>query len=586
MGIEMNFKKLILITGIVFVLFSTLAMVSADDSYSISQANIDLTVGNNGLLHVGESYVYNFDGTFNGVYRDIPLKEGESIANVKVSAEGAYPVLQQTTEDGMEHLKIYLYADPAHTQKISDCTVKVYIEYDMVNVVTVFNDVAALQFKLWGEEWDVGVGEVIAHVELPNGSGNEYYLNPDDLTVSSSLEGNAIDADSDSISQGNYYELLVLMPVDDFSSSPYAKHVDENGREMILKNLEDSKNSKNFWDTVSLVLEVIALVFVPFTLAGTYFKYGREPKVEYDGLYEREPPTDDSPAVVNAMIDNSTFGEPNIKGFEATIMDLIDRKVFSIKKDNENLFLSVNESNEQLDDGEKIVVKILSHFANNGVLNLSKLEDRMDSKSNAEWFMNQFDNWKEAVENEYLNDEVKSRYFDDTGSVIASLVSLLGIGMGILFFIIFIFFDFEESGLLLGIGIVVAVFSYFILNRRDDIFGRWTKEGRIIYLKWMNFKKFLKDNSLINEHPPESIVVWKKYLIYATSLGVAESVEKSMNLHIPNVNEYDDGVFMYHYYGYHTFYNSYDNAGSTNSSDSSGFGSVGGGSGGGGGGAF
>lgn len=586
MGIEMNFKKLILIACIVLVLFSTVAMVSADDSYSITRANIDLTVGNNGLLHVGESYVYNFDGTFNGVYRDIPLKEGESIENVKVSAEGAYPVLQQTTENGKEHLKIYLYADPGHTQKISDCTVTVYIEYDMVNVITVFNDVAALQFKLWGEEWEVGVGDVIAHIQLPNGSGNEYYLNPEELTYSSSLDGNAIDVDSNSISKGKYYELLVLMPVDDFSSSPYAKHVDENGREMILKNLEDSKNSKNFWDNVTWILEVVALVFVPFSLVGTYFKYGREPKVEYDGLYEREPPTDDSPAVVNAMIDNSTFGEPNIKGFEASIMDLIDRKVFSIKKDNDKLLLSINESEESLDDGEKIVVKILSHFANKGVLNLSKLEDRMDSKSNAEWFMNQFDNWKEAVENEYLNDEVKARYFDDTGSVIASFVSLLGIGMGILFFIIFVFFDFDGSGLLLGIGIVVAAFSFFILTRRDDIFGRWTKEGRVIYLKWMNFKKFLKDNSLINEHPPESIVIWKKYLIYATSLGVAESVEKSMNLHIPNVNEYDDGVFMYHYYGYHTFYNSYDNAGSTNSSDSSGFGSVGGGSGGGGGGAF
>ena len=581
----MNFKRLFLILCLVLVLFSAISIVSADNSYSISNANLELVVSDDGMLHVSEAYLYKFEGTFNGVYRDIPLKEGESIENVVVSADGAYPVLEQTSENGKEHLKIYLYADSAHTKKISDCRVTVYIEYDMKNVVTVFNDVAALQYKLWGEEWDVDVGEVEALIILPNGTGNEYYLNPEEFTYSSEIEGTDIYVDSNSISKGNFYELLVLMPVGDFASSPYAKHVDKDGREMILKNMEDSKNSRGFWGFVTSVIEALALIFVPFSLIGTYLKYGREPKVNYDGIYEREPPTDDPPAVVNAMIDNDTFGKPNKKGFEATIMDLIDRNVFTINKENEDLILTVNESDEKLDDGETIVVKIISHFANNGVLNLSKLDDRMDSKTNAEWFLNQFEKWQDAVENEYVTDEIKSRYFDDTGTTIASGVSLLGMVVGIIFIAIWLFLD--GSMMMLLIGGVIAIFSYFMMSRRDDIFGRWTEEGRVIYLKWKNFKKFLNDNSLINEHPPESIVVWKKYLIYATSLGVAESVEKAMNLQIPNVNDYDDGVFLYHYYGYNTFYHSFDSAQSTTSSSGSGgFGGVGGGSGGGGGGAF
>ena len=583
----MNFKKAFLILCISLVFLSAISAVGADDSYSISRADVDLNVLSNGLLEVDEYYVYNFEGTFNGVYRDIPLKEGESVENIKVTADGAYPVLKQSNEDGKVHLKIYLYADSAHTKKISDCSVTVHIQYDMKNVVTVFNDVGALQYKLWGDEWDVGVGEVDSYIELPNSTGNEYYLNPEDLTDSADIDGNVIHADSNSISKGKYYELLVLMPVDDFSSSPYAKHVDEDGREMILKNMEDSKNSNSFWNSLTSIAEILSLILVPFSAIATYLKYGREPKVDYDGIYEREPPTDDPPAVVNAMIDNGEFGKPNMKGFEATIMDLIDRKVFSIEKNNEDLLLSVNESADNLDDGESIVVKIMSHFSNNGILNLSKLEDRMDSKSNAEWFLKQFEKWQEAVENEYLTDDVKSRYFDDTGTVLAAGIGLLGIVVGIIFVLIFLFTDFDRGFELMVVGIVVALISYFLMSRRDDIFGRWTKEGRVIYLKWKNFKKFLNDNSLINEHPPESIVVWKKYLIYATSLGVAKSVEKAMNLQVPNVNDYDDGLFLYHYYGYHTFYHSFDSAKSTTTSSNSGsFGSVGGGSGGGGGGAF
>lgn len=582
----MNLKKTFMILCVLLILLSTITVVSAENSYTIGESDIEMYVTDDGMLHVSESYLYNFEGTFNGVYRDIPLKEGESLSNVKVSARGAYPVLEHTHKDGKEHLKIYLYSDEAHKHKISDCSVIVIIEYDMKNVVTVFNDVAAVQYKLWGEEWDVGVGKVYALVGLPNQTGNEYFLNPEEFTNSSEMDGNEIEINSNYIPKGKFYELLVLMPVEDFSSAPYAKHVNEDGREMILKNLEDSKNSRSFWATVTSILEGLLCIGFPFSFIVTYLKYGREPKVEYDGIYEREPPTHDKPAVVNAMIDNTVFGTPNMKGFEATIMDLIDRKVLNIEKDNVNLLLTVDEGADELDNGERIVVNILSHFSKDGVVNLSKLEDRMKSKSNAEWFLDKYEDWKKAVEDEYLPDDVKSRYFDDMGTTLASVIGFLGAGIGLLFFFIFVFFDFEGDMLFLAIGIVLGLFSLLMLGMRDDIFGRWTKEGRVIYLKWINFKKFLDDNSLINEHPPQSIAVWKKYLIYATSLGVAKSVEKAMNLHVPNVQEYDDGVFLYQYYGYHCFSNAYNNANDTTSSSSGSYGSIGGGSGGGGGGAF
>ena len=63
--------------------------------------------------------------------------------------------------------------------------------------------------------------------------------------------------------------------------------------------------------------------------------------------------------------------------------------------------------------------------------------------------------------------------------------------------------------------VFLIAFSIAIMHFDDDIFGRWTESGRVYYLKWKNLKEFLEDNSLIKEHPPESIVVWKKYLIYA-----------------------------------------------------------------------
>ena len=85
----MNYKKIAVVILLSLVIFSTANAIYAEDKeYSIIDALIDLTIQEDGLLHVNESYTYSFEGTFNGVYRDIPLKDGESIDNLNVYIDG------------------------------------------------------------------------------------------------------------------------------------------------------------------------------------------------------------------------------------------------------------------------------------------------------------------------------------------------------------------------------------------------------------------------------------------------------------------------------------------------------------------
>ncbi len=590
----MNVKKTFCIILLALLLFSAVGTVSADDdrSYSIPQVFIDLTVESNGLLHVDETYDYTFDGAFNGVYRDIPLKSGESIENIEIWAEGAYPVLKESDEDGYKHLKIYLYSDEAHTKGIRDCDVRILISYDMKGVVTLFNDVGGLQYKLWGEEWDVDVEKIYALVNLPGDKNNEYFLNPQEYNYTSSIEGDTISAETTFIPKGEFYELLVLMPISDFDDAPYAKHVNQNGREMIMKNLEDSVNGRNFWNTTYLILGLLSIIS-PIGAILIYFKYGREPKVMYDGIYERELPTGDPPEVVNALIDNKTnIGTPNIKGFEASIMNLIDRKAFNIFKeansdiDTNELVLTFNhDMKSELSNSEKIVFDTLHHFSQDNTLNLSQLSGKFSSESQAQSFVDRIGDWEESVKNEINLEE----YFDDTGSSFISVISIVGLVFGVIIAALGVMTSLNSGIYAVAGGIFLVIFSIVIMRLEEDRFGRWTENGRVYYLKWRNFKKFLKDNSLMEEHPPESIVVWRKYLIYGAALGVADNVYKSMKLQVTNIPDYDDGLFMYHYYGgYGIFLSAYNTSNSTinSSSDSGGFGGLGGGSGGGGGGAF
>ena len=77
--------------------------------------------------------------------------------------------------------------------------------------------------------------------------------------------------------------------------------------------------------------------------------------------------------------------------------------------------------------------------------------------------------------------------------------------------------------------------------------GRWTPEGRLYYKRWNNFKKYLTDFSALKEHPPESIKIWDSYLVYATSLGVAEEVLHNMSLVVPAEQLKGSNFYLIHH---------------------------------------
>ena len=596
----MNFKKIAVVIVLSLVLLSTVNAIYADDDrdYNIIDAIVNLTIDANGLLHVNESYTYSFEGKFNGVYRDIPLKEGESIDNLKVYIDGAYGEYEIIEQSGQTRIKVYLWADEAHTKKIHDQDVTVSYSYDMENVVTLFNDVGSLQYKLWGENWECEVLKLTSNIELPGNNGNEYYLNPEYYNLSDSIDGNTIHIETKEIPSGEFYELQVLMPLDDFSNATYAKHVNADGKDQIMQQQANYKGEVSLWGNVFSALS--ALCFIPpLSLVYIYFKYGKEPKIDYEGIYERELPTDDSPAVVNAMIANrDNIGKPDMKGFEATIMDLIDRKVFKIHVEDsqhtQDLILEFDDSKYgELSPDEKKAYDLLKTFGDGDILNVSRLSSKLNNETNGKLFVKKLDEWKDSVYDTHIGDERLNEYFHDKGNTISQLLTAAGILIAVFIFLISLFSKHPASMIALVASVILGVISFAMIFLPQDIFGQWTPKGRLYYLKWKNFKKFLSDNSLIKEHPPESIVIWNKYLVYGTALGVADKVYESMKLHEPRVHDddYHYGSYLYTFHSYyglsmlHSAFN--DGVSAANpSSDGGGFGGVGGGSGGGGGGAF
>lgn len=69
-------------------------------TFWISDAEVDVTVNEDGSLKIIEDITFDFDGTFTGAYRDIPLRTDELVYDVVVSdASGPYTIGGCTTLD-------------------------------------------------------------------------------------------------------------------------------------------------------------------------------------------------------------------------------------------------------------------------------------------------------------------------------------------------------------------------------------------------------------------------------------------------------------------------------------------------------
>ena len=594
----MNLKNKALIVLLLSLFVISISSVSAVD-YSLTGARIDMEVQDNGLLNVAEEIDYHFDSSANGVYRDIRLKEGQSVENLQVYVDGAYYRYDIIPQGNTERVKIYLFRDAAKTKKITSGTdVKVYLQYDMPKVVRVYNDVGEIQFKVWGEEWDEDLDYLYATISFPDNKKLEYWINPPSSDAQSYWEDNILYISSDGVSSGKYVEARAIIPLSEFSSdAPYAQHINKNAKDEIEKIQKDAENEQGFLNSIGSLMDYLLAIVVAVPLA-IYYKFGREPKTDYQAIYEHEPPTKDPPAFVNALMESMSkdVGDINEQAFQATIMDLINRGKLGVGSEEDTEFTKTTfltvKNTDGLERFERALIGILQTFELDGRISFSYMQDCLRSESQARSFQSNYNSWCQNFKNDYLPDEVLKEYFDNTGADYLSYSGIGAIALGVILVVFSFLFDFNGDFITTIIGILMGVIGIGSFLIPSGIPGRYTLKGKLYAEKWNKFKKFLEDYSLIKEHPPESIAIWNEYLVYATALGVADKVYKAMKMHVYgglNDTSYtSNDLFMFYYLGGNNHIgSSFSTASSTiSAANNDSIGGIGGGSGGGGGGAF
>ena len=291
-----------------------------------------------------------------------------------------------------------------------------------------------------------------------------------------------------------------------------------------------------------------------------YLRYGREPKVDYGERYEREPPTDDPPAVVGAIISQ----KPSVgtREFTATLFDLIRRGVLrgqpvSVKQSGllgektiTDLRVKLGSGDDgSLEDFEGRVLKVArrvisSHgpanltdfgvligFGNAHGIGVGNAHARRTNRTSYQSFREEV---KREVERRDLVERGSGKW-SGWAAILLGLTgaewfvfSLLGASMGAVIFLIF------SSYFVLAIAayIVRRVFGNVgsVLQRT---WVRRTPKGALLHARWQAFRRYLTDFSRMEESPPASLALWEQFLVYGIALGVAEQVLEAARLHAP-----------------------------------------------------
>ncbi|HXV58397.1 MAG TPA: DUF2207 domain-containing protein, partial [Gaiellaceae bacterium] len=305
-----------------------------------------MEVEDDGALAVEEEITFSFSGGFSGAYREIPLREGESVTDVAVEedgrpyrpgasaeigsegAPGTFGVAE--LEDGVRIVWHYRAAFEARTFTI---------RYRLAGLAVAYDDVVDVNLQVWGDRWQTGLGELHATMTLP-GEGAapaesvRVFGHPAWVSGRTSRAAGEARLEAFDVPAEQYVELRVVFPRELLASTAGAQVRAGNGLASILaEEREDAEAYERDRERIDsaldnlaltiLVLLLLAVVPAAAVVAGVWLVSGRERSTGYDREYEQEPPSDLAPALVPVLLRQG--GAAGSQEFTATLFDLIRR---------------------------------------------------------------------------------------------------------------------------------------------------------------------------------------------------------------------------------------------------------------------
>ena len=497
--------------------------------YEIERLDIVANIERDGSLEVEERVIYdigkingilyNIDALGYGKFTDLQIfyeDDGEfkQARNNTAPSEGNFTV---SVDDGL--YKIKLYAPSQNERK------EFIFRYNLTRGVTVYRDIAQLNRKMVGKDWQNSIGNISVTVNLPENVKKDdiYAFGHGPLTGNIEiLDGKSVRYTLNDYRPGEFLEVNLLFPKNILTSfnpllmknkSALKEILDMEGK--LAKEANDARKRAIIGFYLGRVVLVLAVAWWLFLVVFIYLKNSKRYKVENEyGEYFRELPDDSSPSIAGTLVSRNLY--PSGRELFAMLLDLVRKGHLKLEEGEKTTTLILQESGKPLSEEEKFILNwYIRELGDGEKIVLESVEASIKGRGGAKEFNRNYERWRTIVYSDMLEKNLKMDKRD-------KFSTSLGIFTGIAYFIgggmLVVYFQSELFILMILLGFILLPYTF---SRK-----RASLEKEKAISRWEAFKKFLVDYSNLEEAKLASIELWEHYFVYAVALGVAEKVAK------------------------------------------------------------
>ena len=268
-------------------------------------------------------------------------------------------------------------------------------------------------------------------------------------------------------------------------------------------------------------------------IKNTYSKY------TYEMEYFREIPNEDNATPARALyITNYKKDYDSIelsKAFSASILDFCLKKVLKMEINSKGKLVLTLDKNIDPDKtftpDEAVVYNILLN-ASKGKTQITMDNLNAYIKSNGKLVYNAINLITRNTE-KYLKDE---NFIDEERLNISKNIEAYKM-VYVVIAILFLLFAVPLMSLWLFITAALSFACSRIYSITFKNFSALTEKGYKEQVNWNGLIKYMDDYSLLKEKKAPDIVLWEKFLVYATAFGISEKVIKQLRVVHPEMFE-------------------------------------------------
>ena len=589
----------VLLFFILWIMLTSINMQSeanSDDLY-LNSLNFDAKINENGEMYVTETWdidIHNTNTLFKTFKTDKSKYSG--IKDVKVAnvTNGVAPLTEidqymyhvtnncyygMLNDDGNFEIAWGVGLDNKSDNRIYQ------ISYKVEDAISKYSDYAELYWQFVGEDFEIDAKKITGIITLPSFAKAKENIkvwgHTEDLNGEIYVTDlNKIEFTVNNFNAGRYVEVRSLFPTEMISYSQ--RGADKEILNDVIEEETKWANEANTRRTINkavpiIIVTIFSVILIVLTIKMIKSLITRIKKTKTlkkiepteNIIYFREIPREDAtPAEALYILKNiktNLLSTDIGKIFSATLLDfnlkgILDFKVEKMTFGRENITITLLnkekisnlnsldetvianfllEAIEKKGENNQITLKKLESYIRNNTSKIIMLEKKLDKAV------------KKELENKEIRNEKEAKEYEKVSQ--SSSLYILGIVFGLMF-IAPVVISISVFSLIAIIPFIILCIANIVsismeLNKINVYTGKGIDEAE----KWKGLKKYMEEFSLMQEKEVPEIILWEKFLVYATAFGIADKVLKQLKIVYPDLeNMINSGNYTFMYLMVHT----------------------------------